>query len=214
MPKACIPSVLSGHVKDLLDNCEDTETTKILNGLDFPLWNGKHDLNPYATDLAAWDVTRGLHCFDPGLRYPTCDVQWGLAGHKYSMTFNHIEPDGFLTKITVGLGGKAWGILRERPGVKKSSIRFYLDKHFSLNEVDNPKYDFEIMALKTGDCLYVLPLLVIRSTQFDSCCFKIYATGRHSFRIRNGKLHLLRQPFLFDPYDATDPLIAHPFFRS
>lgn len=155
MRRPCVASVLSGRVRELLNNSEDTKTTKILNALDFPLWNGRHSPNAYSTDIASWDVTRGLHIFEPSLLYPTCDVQWGIAGHKHSMSYNHIEPDGLLTEITVGLGGKAWGVLRERPGFKKSSIHMYLNKNFSLNEINDPKYDFEIMRLKAGDRLYV-----------------------------------------------------------
>ncbi len=67
----------SGVVQDLLDNAEDTDRSKILNALDFPLWDGSRDRNGYATDMAAWDVTRGLHIFDPSALYPTGDVRWG-----------------------------------------------------------------------------------------------------------------------------------------
>ena len=64
---SCMPSVLSGVVQDLLDNAEDTNKSKILNALDFPLWDGNGDRYAYATDVAAWDVTRGLHIFDPSV---------------------------------------------------------------------------------------------------------------------------------------------------
>ena len=60
----CVPLVLSSVVEDLLDNAQDTDCSKILNALDFPLWDGSCDRNGYATDMAAWDVTRSLHIFD------------------------------------------------------------------------------------------------------------------------------------------------------
>ncbi|KJA15033.1 hypothetical protein HYPSUDRAFT_149642 [Hypholoma sublateritium FD-334 SS-4] len=138
----CVPSVLSGVVQDLLDNAEDTESSKILNALDFPLWDGSRDRNAYATDMAAWDVTRSLHIFDPSALYPTGDVRWGLAGLKNSMTFLHIDPDGFHTENTIGT----------------SSTNFYLDDGFCLNEViDRTRYDFEIIALRPGDRIYMRP---------------------------------------------------------
>lgn len=159
--ESCVPLVLSGVVQDLLDNVEDINTNKILNALDFPLWNGNCERNTYSTDLAAWDVTRGLHIFDPSALYPTGDVRWGLAGLKHSMTFLHIDPDGFHTENTVIVGGKAWGLLRERPGMKKSSIDFYLDEGFCLNEiVEATHYDFEIIALRPGDRMYVVLLFL------------------------------------------------------
>ena len=166
----CVPSVLSGVVQDLLDNVEDIDTNKILNALDFPLWNGNCERNGYSTDLAAWDVTRGLHIFDPSTPYPTGDVRWGLAGLKHLMTFLHIDPDGFHTENTVIVGGKAWGLLRERPGMKKSSMNFYLDEGFCLNEiVEATHYDFEIIALRPGDRMYaVLLSLVFAFTHISS----------------------------------------------
>ncbi len=155
-PEPCIPLVLSGVVQDLLDNVEDIDTNKILNALDFPLWNGNCERNPYSTDLAAWDVTRGLHIFDPSTPYPTGDVRWGLAGLKHSMSFLHIDSDGFHTENMVVVGGKAWGLLRERPGLKKSSTDFFLDEGFSLNEIIGAnQYDFEIIALRPGDRMYM-----------------------------------------------------------
>lgn len=155
--ESCVPSVLSGIVQDLLDNVEDTDSNKILNALDFPLWNGNCDTNAYSADLAAWDVTRGLHIFDPSALYPTGDVRWGLAGLKHSMTFLHIDPEGFHTENTISVGGKAWGLLRERPGTSTSSTDFYLDEGFCLNEiVDDTQYDFEIIALRPGDRMYVV----------------------------------------------------------
>ena len=153
----CVPSVLSGVVQDLLDNAEDTDTSKILNALDFPLWDGSRERNDYATDMAAWDVTRGLHIFDPSALYPTGDVRWGLAGLRNTMTFLHIDPDGFHTENMVGVGAKAWGVLRERPGFEKSSINFYVDDGFCLNEIgDCARYDFEIVALRPGDRMCVV----------------------------------------------------------
>jgi hypothetical protein len=156
--QSCTPSVVSGHVRDILKHSEEADTNKILNGLDFPIpWDASGDRRGFATDVAAWDVTRGLHIFDAATNYPTADVCWGLAGHKDTMTWQHQDPDGLSTYINVGVGGKAWGILRERPGVKISSTDFFLDEGFHLTEVvEESQYDFEIMHLRRGDRLYVV----------------------------------------------------------
>lgn len=86
------------------------------------------------------------------------------------MTFLHIDPDGFHTENKVVVGGKAWGLLRERPGMKTSSTNFYLSKGYCLNEiVKATHYDFEIIALRPGDCLYVgLSSLVFAFTHISS----------------------------------------------
>ena len=199
-----MPSVLSGVVQDLLDNAEDTNKSKILNALDFPLWDGNGDRYAYATDVAAWDVTRGLHIFDPSVLYPAGDVRWGLAGLKNSMTFLHIDPEGFHTENTVGVGGKAWGLLRERPSLKTSSSNFYLHEGFCLNEIaDNTQYDFEIVALRPGDRMYVchsLPRFYVHDSP------QIYATQYPSFCVWNGEFHLLWRALLFHYDNATDSL--------
>ena len=73
------------------------------------------------------------------------------------MTFLHIDPEGFHTENTIGVGGKAWGILRERPNLKTSSADFFLDGGFCLTEViDQTQYDFEIVALRPGDRMYAI----------------------------------------------------------
>lgn len=153
---ACNPTVVSGRVIDLLNNA--TDSGKILNGLDFPLFNGSLEVNAYATDLAAWDVTRGLHHLDPGASYPTEDMFWGLSGHKNAFTFVHVDAEGCSTKNLVGCGGKAWGVIEDSGSLKLSSIDFFLDVGFRLNQVlQTSKYDMELIVLKPGDMLYVLP---------------------------------------------------------
>lgn len=156
--ESCNPLVLSGVIQDLLDNANNTDSSKILNALDFPLWDGSREATAYATNIAAWDITCGLHIFDPSSSHPTGDVRWGVAGLKNSITFLHVDPEGLGTRDAIGVGGKAWGVVQEHPGFKKSSINFYLDDGFCLNEVtEESNYDFEIIALHPGDCMYVIP---------------------------------------------------------
>lgn len=150
-----IPTVVSGRVSDLLNNA--TDTGKILNGLDFPMYNSSLDINAFATDLAAWDVTRGLHHLDPGASYPTEDMAWGLCGHKHCFTFVHVDAEGCSTRTRVECGEKAWGVIEDSGALKLSSIDFFLDAGFRLNEVlKTSKYDMELIILKPGDTMCVL----------------------------------------------------------
>lgn len=212
---SCTPSVLSGIVQDLLDNAEDTDTTKILNALDFPLWDGNHEGKTYATDIAAWDVTRGLHTFDALNPYPTGEVRWGVGGLKNTITFLHIDPDGLNTEDTIGTGGKAWGLLRERSGLKMSSIDFFLDNGFCLNEVtQDSNYDFEIIALRPGDRMYIVLSFLMYLARVNDFFLQLYATWNASFCIWNGEFNLLWRASLFYGPDATDSSRNHPLVHT
>ena len=149
---SCGPKVVSGRVRDIWDNRHPNG--KILNALDLPLYDGNTSLNEYASDLHAWGLTRGHHHIDQSSLYPTGHMRWALVGHQNSMTFLHIDCEGLSTAVTVADGGKAWGFLRERPGNPMSSINFFLNNHFRLDEVlQSSEYDFELVALRPGDRL-------------------------------------------------------------
>lgn len=143
---------MSGRVRDLWDNRHSSG--KILNALDLPLYDGNTEPTEYASDLHAWDVTRGHHCIDPASPYPTEHMRWALVGHENAITFLHIDCEGLSTDLLVAAGGKAWGFLRERNGNPLSSMNFFLKDSFRLDEVlDSSDYDFEIVALRPGDRL-------------------------------------------------------------
>ena len=65
----CHPTVVRGRVRDLWDNRHPSG--KILNALDLPLYDGNTEPTEYASDLHAWDVTRGHHHIDQACSYPT-----------------------------------------------------------------------------------------------------------------------------------------------
>ena len=110
----------------------------------------------YASDLHAWDVTRGHHHVDQASPYPTEHMRWALLGHEHAITFLHIDCEGLGTDLLVADGGKVWGFLRERLGNPLSSINFFLKDTFRLDEVmDLSDYDFEAVALRPRDRLYV-----------------------------------------------------------
>ena len=142
---------MSGRVQDIWDNRHPSG--KILNALDLPLYDGDTSLTEYASDLHAWDVTRGHHHIGQS-SYPTVHMRRALVGHQNSMTFLRIDCEGLSTDITLADGGKAWGFLRERPGNSMSSINFFLKDSFYLDEVlPISEYDFELVALRPGDRL-------------------------------------------------------------
>ena len=147
----CVPSVVSGHVNDLLENA--SSTGKILNGLDLPMWSVYRPLNVYETDAVAWDFTRGTHRIPLNAPFPTQDREWGIAGLKHVLTFLHIDCDGFSTRYGPKVGRKLWVFLRPRHSKKLSSINFYMDEDgFSL--CGKPKvieYNFEAVVLRPGD---------------------------------------------------------------
>ena len=150
--KSCGPTTVSGCVRDIWDNRHPRG--KILNALDLPLDDGNTELTEYASDLHAWKFTRSHHHISRSSVYPVGHMRWALVGHKNSMTFLHIDCEGLSTAVTVADGGKAWGFLRERPGNPMSSINFFLNDHFRLDEVlQSSEYDFELVALRPGDRL-------------------------------------------------------------
>ena len=148
----CGPTVVSGHVRDLWDNRHPSG--RILNALDLPLYDGNTEPTEYASDLHAWDVTRGHHHIDQASSYPTEHMRWALFGHENALTFLHIDCEGLGTDVLVGDGGKVWGFLRDRPGNPLSSINFFLKDGFRLDQVlRSSEYDFEVVALRPGDRL-------------------------------------------------------------
>jgi hypothetical protein len=130
------------------------QSGKILNALDLPLYAGDRGPTEYGSEIHAWDVTRGHHRVDHKSSYPTEHMRWALVGLQNSLTFLHIDCEGLSTDVTVADGGKVWGFLRERHDNPLSSINFFLEDSFRLNEVlPESKYDFEVVVLRPGDRL-------------------------------------------------------------
>lgn len=123
--------------------------------MDLPLCTSNTEPTEYASDLHAWDVTRGHHHINHTSSYPTEHMRWALVGHENAITFLHIDCEGLSTEIFVADGGKAWGFLCERPGNTMESIDFFLKDSFRLDQVlDTSEYGFELIAMQPGDKLY------------------------------------------------------------
>ncbi|KAF8896897.1 hypothetical protein CPB84DRAFT_1815883 [Gymnopilus junonius] len=137
-PGICAPAVVSGFVKDILLNA--TMEGKILNGLDFPMWDGSKDLTAYSVDLAAWTSVRA---FIPRIQH----TKWWTAGTENTLTFLHIDCDD---------GQKLWGLLRERRAIQLSSIHFFLDAAVVLRQGDRlymkPNTPHFVFGLKHAIC--------------------------------------------------------------
>ncbi|PPR03258.1 hypothetical protein CVT26_008086 [Gymnopilus dilepis] len=152
----CGPSVVSGLFKEMLSNVGPNG--RILNGLDFPMFNGSRELNSFAVDLAAWYAARGLYTTNSSAPYPTEHMRWGLVGHRNTFTFLHIDCDGLCTDNGPCCGSKLWGFLSPRDELPLSSTKFFLDQGFHLNDVTpESKYDFEAIVLRPGDRIYMRP---------------------------------------------------------
>ena len=142
-------------MSDILANARDPNG-KILNGLEFPMWaDTPKERSVYAVDVVSWDYMRGKpYCGDLTTPYPTSHMRWGLAGTANTVTFLHIDSDGFSTFVQVICGKKVWGIYREAPDLPLSSINTFLDKKFRLDDiVKGASYGFEALVLRPGDLL-------------------------------------------------------------
>lgn len=148
-----LPAIVKGTVQDLLDNGLDSQG-KIVNGLDFPLPKASIEATKISSDIHAWDYTRGIHNTVRSTLYPTGHMRWGLAGTAHTMTFCHVDSDGFNTFGTILCGRKLWFFYREREGVPLSSIKTFVDEKFLLDEVaEDAPYDLEAIVLGKGDML-------------------------------------------------------------
>ena len=151
-PSTNIPTVVSGTVQDLLDNA--TKDGRILNGLDFPLFNGNLQMNGYSTDITAWHSTIGIHRVDPSTPYPISDMCYGLASLQDSFTCLHLDAEGLSTKNKVEVGVKAWGVAHDPHALKLSSIDFFGHPGFKIDHVRNDsQYEMELIVLEAGDML-------------------------------------------------------------
>ena len=81
-------------------------------------------------------------------------MSWATTGGQHVLAFLHIDSDGLGTEDGPHCGAKYWGVLSPDQSLPLSSIYFFLDRHFRLNEVVNDsKYSFEAVVLRPGDRL-------------------------------------------------------------
>ena len=143
------------EVSDILENSQKPDG-KILNSLEFPMWNvDPMEQSAFAVDVSTWDYTRGKpNCGNAVISYPTEHMRWGLAGTANTMTFIHIDSDGFNPFLKVVCGKKVWMLYCERPELPCSLTNIFLDLHFSLDEINaNAAFDLEAIVLRPGDVL-------------------------------------------------------------
>ena len=128
-----------------------------MNSLDLPMWKSCHheERSAYATDVVAWDYARGHANCPRTTPYPTEHVRWGLAGAANTVTYLHIDSDGFCTDVQVMCGKKVWAIYRESSEVPLSSINTFIDPvNFKLDEIpEKSSFGLEAIVLRPGDRL-------------------------------------------------------------
>jgi hypothetical protein len=71
-----------------------------------------------ASHDVAWNETRGKPGF-PKERPLSDDLVWGTAATAHTISWLHVDDDGFATCVAIKAGSKYWILLRSRP--KKSA---------------------------------------------------------------------------------------------
>ncbi|PPQ83530.1 hypothetical protein CVT25_006959 [Psilocybe cyanescens] len=154
-----IPTTITGTLQDFLDEALSNRGC-IMNVLDLPLCHESTAPSPYSSDSHAWHHTRGRPGSLSSETFPTTDTCWALLGSGNTITFFHIDSDGFNTRGLVIWGGKLWILYRERHELPLSSRHVFFDEGFYLDRYkDKAKYDLEAIYLTKGD------LLLMRANQ-------------------------------------------------
>ena len=145
-----LPANVIGPVSDLLECGKDG--SRILNGLEFPMLDASIELNAYSSDLAAWKATSGAHTCPRKAEYPKVDMRWGLAGTANTISFLHLDSDGFNTFLKVLCGLKLWAFYRECETYGLPSIDVFTTKSFLLDDIsEDSDFGLEAVVLKRGD---------------------------------------------------------------
>ncbi len=120
------------------------------------MWNvNPMEQSAFAVDVSAWDYMRGKpNCGNAVMSYPTEHMRWGLAGTANTMTFMHVDSDGFNSFVKVVYGKKVWMLYCERPKLPHSSTNIFLDQRFSLDKINpNAAFDLKAIVLRPDDIL-------------------------------------------------------------
>ncbi|KAF8961234.1 hypothetical protein BDZ97DRAFT_1760084 [Flammula alnicola] len=95
------------------------------------------------------------------------DAIRSVQSSRHTVTFFHVDPDGFNTRALLVRGGKLWIFYREVRDMPLSSRHVFFDKGFHLDRfTDKAKYDLEAVFLSKGD--FLLRLLEKKLVQTDA----------------------------------------------
>jgi hypothetical protein len=178
-----LPRNVVGSVAELLESVKSGK--KILNGMEFPMLDAPLEHTPYTTDLAAWRATVGVHTCPLKSEYPKGSMRWGLAGSANSLTFMHIDSDGYNTFVKVLCGKKLWAFYREGPSQRLSTIDVFTNPEFCLDEVlPESDYGIEAIVLNPGDLLYVQSMFRFLCHAY-ACSPKVYKGGHTALCLRH-----------------------------
>ncbi|PPQ73447.1 hypothetical protein CVT24_008149 [Panaeolus cyanescens] len=153
---ASMPHVVRGTVHDLYKNLKWEEKGKILNALEFTVWNPKEDDQPFDTARVAWHETvdkfEGCSNETP---FPIQDLLFALIGTRSTMSFTHIDCSGWCTFVDVIRGLKYWGILVPKDPNRLFTIDAFL-KDFQIDRMGpTSAYRIEFIVLREGDRMWV-----------------------------------------------------------
>ena len=178
-----IPKTIVGTLQEVLDN-SNMPNGRILNALDLSLCQESTAPAVYSTDTHAWHLTRGRPGFPPNEEFPTINTRWALVGSANTMTFLHVDSDGFNTYGLVISGGKLWIFYREHSDLPLSSRQVFLDDGFHLDRFkkEEAKYGLEVVYLKKGDLLYVFSPARYTNV-LSNFCLKVDANKPTSCRV-------------------------------
>ena len=112
LDKSLPETVMETLMEHLLETRRDGG--QILNALDIPMGHQSTKPKVYTTDLHAWRHTIGQKICQMYEAYPTANMNWALCGSANSMTFFHINSDGFASQALIVTGGKYWVFYREQ----------------------------------------------------------------------------------------------------
>ncbi|KAF8896910.1 hypothetical protein CPB84DRAFT_1848087 [Gymnopilus junonius] len=155
-----IPLTITGTLRLLFDQVNAGDKGRTLNGLDLPLPHQSMTPMAYSTDRHAFHHTRGRLGFPSSKTFPTTNLCWALAGAPDTITFLHINSDGFNTHVLVICGGKTWIFYRQSSDTPLSSRHTFFHLGFHLDHYIPPtKYGLEAIYLSKGN------LLLMRANQ-------------------------------------------------
>ena len=81
-------------------------------------------------------------------------MRWALAATAHTVTFLHIDSDGYSTFLRVLCGKKVWGVYRPTADLPLSSDDVFLDSNFLLDDLsEESSFGLEAIVLRPGDLL-------------------------------------------------------------
>ncbi|PPQ84740.1 hypothetical protein CVT24_002560 [Panaeolus cyanescens] len=153
---ANMPITVKGTFREITDNAALGDEGRILNALDLPRSEKLAPAN-LASDVIAWEATRGVFDIPEISDYPTGDMSWTLVGLKDCVSFMHIDSNGLNTGILVKCGLKAFGIFYDdSKEIGPNGVNTLTSDDFEIDTVqEESNLKLEIVVLRKNDAMCV-----------------------------------------------------------